>query len=300
MPCGSFCPIITNPNEKNTMGLYGRILVLLIAYLLAIIRHGSSELNKKKTSTKNPTLVKSASDVTDGVGLLWETGEGEFLCFQVDGWEGRGDKVVLYMAGLMGSRLESFRSSASSKEKKLLITIDRPGLGCTPTWGEGGGNTRYVRVADAALGLVEGLGVGGRGIEVVGWSSGGAFALAVGTRGGEGGVCVKVNRISTVASDPQWAVVSWPTLLANPAHIGLYAVVKLKVPRRIIARGALLVVELLQGLEGLLGISALRDLNCNFGESMKNGMESALAVAEEIGLERSKEVRSTKSRGAKR
>ncbi|GMH53727.1 hypothetical protein TrRE_jg9468 [Triparma retinervis] len=196
------------------------------------------------------------------------------------------------MAGLMGSRLEGFRKKRGGKQqqqqqqqRKLLVTIDRPGLGCTPTWGEGGG-TRYTRVADAVLHLVEkGLGIGDNGIEVVGWSSGGAYALAIGAQGGNGKI---IKRVATVASDPQWATVSWATLLSNPGHIGLFAVVKLGVPKWIIGRGALLVVELLQGLGSLLDLEPLRLLNCNFGESMKNH-GSALAVAEEIQLERSEE-----------
>ena len=271
--------------------LVGFFSIIVFAYIAHVILIGKSELEKRNKLAELPAVVLLPEEVIDGVGLLWKTAEGEALCFQVDGWEGRegreaGGGVVLYMAGLMGSRLESFRQEEGEGTwgKKLLITIDRPGLGCTPSWGESS-QTRYIRVSDAVLDLVEGLGLGRKGVEVVGWSSGGPFALAVAASAKERGVVI--NSVKTVASDPQWARARWSTLVALPSHLALYGVVKLKVPKQVVGSGALFVVELLQGLEAALGLISLEEINRNFGESMmRNGTASGFAVAEEMRLER--------------
>jgi hypothetical protein len=82
-----------------------------------------------------------------------------------------GEHVVVYFAGLFGSRLEHFESP-DDRNRPFLITLDRPGSGCTAPWKElGPGNTQYTQVADVVLELLDD--VNATSFEAVGWSSGG-------------------------------------------------------------------------------------------------------------------------------
>jgi pimeloyl-ACP methyl ester carboxylesterase len=222
------------------------------------------------------------------------------LCFQL--WGRPSANVVVYFAGLVGSRLEHFGAPSS---EHFVLTIDRPGLGCSPAWEEGASpsagarrTTRYTDVADVVLGLLRTLGVDG--FSTVGWSSGGPFALALAHQAGHAPVSgtPRLLRTSTVASDPHWASMSALELVRAPLS-GLLVCAVRCLPRRVVGFAAGRIVEALAGIE--LGVAtrwgadrerqrgAPSRFIINLAEGLRQRGASELAVAGEMALERARE-----------
>jgi pimeloyl-ACP methyl ester carboxylesterase len=246
------------------------------------------------------SLATNTSYLSLGGGVEDGQPQRQPLCFQL--WGGGVDDgqrtVVVYFAGLAGSHLEQFATAADNTT--LVLTIDRPGLGCTPAWAPpAAGSTRYTAIADAVLLLLRQLKVSR--FAVVGWSSGGPFALALAHQHSHQehrafAFSPELVRVATVAADPPWANVSYRTLLCSPHHAAAYLILRwlprpwlgFSVGRGFeIAFGAHAVATRWLPLRMAQAAEGLSPLVANFGEALRRGGESELAIADEFFLERS-------------
>jgi hypothetical protein len=139
---------------------------------------------------------------------------------------------TVYFAGLGGSRLEQFidyerdksapnRAARSSRKARIILTLDRPGLGCSshmrhpPSVNSDDYGDRYLHVAERVGAVLQALEV--TNFDTVGWSSGGPYALALGhyiTTSAK--AKLNVTRVSLVASDLPWAQAPWRIFFDAP------------------------------------------------------------------------------------
>ena len=214
-------------------------------------------------------------------------GEG-YLCFQV--WhpppsvELSSAPPVVYFAGLGGSRLEHFISSGDSQDR-VVITIDRPGLGRSsrlvgavpPSFFPP--SVRYGQVSSVVSSLLVSLGV--QSYSLVGWSSGGPYALGLYRH-----APLAVASVSLVASDPPWGAVPWQTVLSSPLHLSLLLLARLcPYPHHI----GLVVNALANVAAGWTKVrrgDEAEHVSKSFAEGLREGSESATALGEEFLAER--------------
>ena len=196
------------------------VLLLAAAVVAGILTLGHQLLLSLPRSLPIPLLhPTSISDLLPDTPYLF-TYNNKPLCFQIHNPQEETTHVHVYFAGLAGSRLEQFAAPTSPH---TILTLDRPGLGCTPLWGESKG-TRYNDVASAVQELVGAL-TDVVSYDVTGWSSGGPYALALGKLPNfTGKTC---RDVTTVASDPMWGRVSWRTMLSSPHHTALFLAARL-------------------------------------------------------------------------
>jgi pimeloyl-ACP methyl ester carboxylesterase len=114
--------------------------------------------------------------------------DGRSLGYWVEGAE--DGRAVLYFPGFPGSRFESIAESAVYRRFGLkMIAVERPGYGLSSP----SPSRRFADFARDAGQLVKHLGL--REVDIVGWSTGGVYALACGASGS-----LPVRRISIVGA----------------------------------------------------------------------------------------------------
>jgi len=277
-------------------------------------------MNQKKTSQSRQS---NNNHQRQSVLSMLETGrpyvmedhqDGSTLCFQL--W---GDKsniqvehkndIVVYFAGLGGSRMEHFHLDS---DKKLLLTIDKPGQGfsmnklTSSSSSSSSSSSRYIDVADKVLSLLTLLEV--NRFDIVGWSAGGPFALALAHQSQHHTQPAQSyhhsqqrdvtplppipNRVSLVAAAPQWAKSSFNVQLSCPQNFFFYYFLKL-INRKVLSEIILKVIEFLSGFEVELDLlvtpkydKVLKRTNRNYAESIRQGIISTLAFADDMYQER--------------
>ncbi|GMI36379.1 hypothetical protein TeGR_g10299 [Tetraparma gracilis] len=197
-----------------------------------------------------------------------------------------GEHVVVYFAGLFGSRLEHFESP-DDRNRPFLITLDRPGSGCTNPWKElGPGNTQYTQVADVVLELLDD--VNATSFEAVGWSSGGPYALALAHQfEARAETSLSLTRATVVAGDPQWARSSLSTYLHAPHHVLMMFAARC-LPRWALSLAIHVGLHILWGAGQveILSSEEMKKMIANFAEGARFKGDSFDAFADDIVLER--------------